>query len=57
MKLLIDAILDKGKILEGNILKVDTIINHQIDPVLMDEIGDEFYNHFKNKVITKVITV
>lgn len=57
MKLLVDAILDKGKILEGNILKVDTIINHQIDPVLMDEIGDEFYNHFKNKGITKVITV
>ena len=41
MKLLIDAILDKGKILEGNILKVDTIINHQIDPVLMDQIGEE----------------
>ena len=40
MKLLIDAILDKGKILEGNILKVDTIINHQIDPVLMDEIDN-----------------
>ena len=48
MKLLVDAILDKGKILEGNILKVDTIINHQIDPVLMDQIGEEFYNHFKN---------
>ena len=57
MKLLVDAILDKGKILEGNILKVDTIINHQIDPVLMDQIGEEFYNHFKNKGITKVITV
>lgn len=54
MKLLIDAILDKGKILEGNILKVDTIINHQIDPVLMDQIGEEFYNHFKNKGITRL---
>lgn len=40
MKLLVDAILDKGKILEGNILKVDTIINHQIDPVLMDQIDN-----------------
>lgn len=57
MKVLIDAILDKGKILDGNILKVDTIINHQIDPVLMDQIGEEFYNHFKDKGITKVITV
>ena len=55
MKLLIDAILDKGKILEGNILKVDTIINHQIDPVLMDQIGDEFYNHFKNNALFKEI--
>ena len=55
MKLLIDAILDKGKILEGNILKVDTIINHQIDPVLMDEIGDEFYNHFKAHIIAGAI--
>ena len=55
MKLLVDAILDKGKILEGNILKVDTIINHQIDPVLMDQIGEEFYNHFKNNIIDHLI--
>ena len=48
MKILVDAILEKGQILEGNILKVDTIINHQIDPVLMDQIGDEFYNHYKD---------
>ena len=57
MKILVDAILEKGQILEGNILKVDTIINHQIDPVLMDQIGDEFYNHYKDKGITKVVTV
>ncbi len=57
MKLLVDAILEKGKILDGNILKVDTIINHQIDPKLMDKIGDEFYNYFKDKGITKVVTV
>lgn len=57
MKLLIDAILKKGKILNGNILKIDAIVNHQIDPTLMDEIGKEFYHHFKDKGITKVITV
>ena len=57
MKVLVDAILEKGQILEGNILKVDTIINHQIDPVLMDQIGDEFYNYYKDKGITKVVTV
>ena len=57
MKILVDAILEKGQILDGNILKVDTIINHQIDPVLMNQIGDEFYNHYKDKGITKVVTV
>ena len=57
MKVLVDAILEKGKILEGNILKVDTIINHQIDPVLMNQIGEDFYNHYKDKGITKVVTV
>lgn len=57
MKLLTEAIKEKGRVLNGNILKVDTIINHQIDPVLMDKIGEEFYHHFKEKGITKVLTV
>ena len=57
MKLLIDAIKSRGRILHNNILKVDEIINHQVDPVLMNAIGDEFYNHFKDKNITKVVTV
>ena len=57
MKLLENAILEKGRILGNNILKVDTIINHQIDPILMDKIGDEFYHYFKDKGITKIITV
>ena len=33
MKLLEDVILEKGEILEGNILKVDSFMNHQIDPI------------------------
>ena len=57
MKLFIDTILEKGQILNGNILKIDAIVNHQIDPVLMDKVGDEFYHHFKDKGITKVVTV
>ena len=57
MKLFIDTILEKGQILNGNILKIDAIVNHQIDPLLMDKIGEDFYNHFKDKNITKVITV
>ncbi len=57
MKLLVDAIKEKGMILDGNILKVDAIINHQIDAGMMNEIGNAFYNHFKDKGITKVVTV
>ena len=41
MKLLENAILEKGRILGNSILKVDTIINHQIDPILMNQIGEE----------------
>lgn len=57
MKMLEDAIIEKGIILEGDILKVDTIVNHQIDPVLMDEAGKAFYEYFKDKKITKILTV
>lgn len=57
MKLLEEAILEKGMVIDGHILKVDSIINHCIDPVLMDECGKAFYEHFKDKGITKVLTV
>ena len=57
MKLLEDIILEKGEILEGDILKVDSFMNHQIDPLLMEKLGNEFAEHFKNKKITKVLTV
>ena len=35
-------ILEDGEVLEGNILKVNSFLNHQIDPQLMKKIGDEF---------------
>ena len=57
MKLLEDKILKDGRILSGNILKVDSFINHQVDPILMQSIGQEFANYFKSKNITKVITI
>ena len=57
MKLLEDRILKDGHILPGNILKVDSFINHQVDPLLMQSIGTEFANYFKEKNITKVITI
>ena len=43
MKLLEERIAKDGKVFPGNILKVDSFLNHQIDIKLMDEIGKEFY--------------
>ena len=57
MKLLEDRIIKDGQVRPGNILKVDSFLNHQIDPVLLDEIGHEFYRHFKDRGVTRVITI
>ncbi|WP_159457867.1 MULTISPECIES: xanthine phosphoribosyltransferase [unclassified Listeria] len=57
MKLLEDYILEKGTVLEGDVLKVDAFLNHQIDPRLMREIGNEFAEHFKGRGITKIVTI
>lgn len=57
MKKLTNYILAEGEIVNENILKVDGFINHQINPVLMKEIGEEFANHFKDKGITKILTI
>lgn len=57
MKKLINYILAEGEIVNENILKVDGFINHQINPVLMKEIGEEFATHFKDKGITKILTI
>lgn len=47
MKELENKIIEEGKILEGDILKIDNFLNHQIDTKLLDEIGKEFYRLFK----------
>ena len=57
MKLLEEKILKNGHILPGNILKVDSFINHQVDPSLMQSVGEEFANYFKSKNVTKVVTI
>ena len=49
MDLLKDRILKDGKALSSEILKVDSFINHQVDPELMKEIGIEFAKYFKDK--------
>ena len=57
MKLLENLILEKGKVINEDILKVNSFINHQVDSKLMKEIGKEFASHFKNHYITKVFTI
>lgn len=57
MKLLEDRIKRDGRILDGNILKVDSFLNHQTDPELMMEMGKNFAQHFRQKNITKVLTL
>ncbi|MCM3389595.1 xanthine phosphoribosyltransferase [Ureibacillus chungkukjangi] len=57
MQLLKDKILKEGKVLSDTVLKVDSFLNHQIDPLLMKEIGDEFANRYSDQIITKILTI
>ena len=57
MKLLKDRILKEGYCLSGNILKVDSFINHQIDPEFTVEMGKEFVRRFADVEIDKVLTI
>lgn len=57
MNFLEERILKDGTVKEGNVLKVDSFLNHQIDVSLLDRIGEEFYNRFKDRNITKILTI
>ena len=57
MRLLEEKIKRDGKVLNGNVLKVDSFLNHQIDPELMHEVGKEFAHLFANEGITKIVTI
>ncbi len=57
MDLLKKRILQDGKCFEGGILKVDSFINHQMDPILMKSIGVEFVRRFANKDFNRVMTI
>lgn len=50
-------ILKDGIVKEGNVLRVDSFLNHQLDVLLLEEMGKEFYKRFKSEKITKVLTV
>ena len=57
MDLLKETITRDGVVINDHVLKVDSFLNHQVDTKLMDLIGEEFANYFKNKNITKVVTI
>ena len=57
MQLLKDRILTDGVVKEGNILKVDSFLNHQMDIDLINEVGKEFKKRFDHCPITKILTI
>ena len=57
MKLLEEYIMKYGNVPNDNVLKVDYFLNHQIDTHLMMEMAKDFKEHFKDKKITKIVTI
>ena len=57
MRLLEDRIRRDGKLGAGDVLRVDSFLNHQIDVVLMDKLADEFFRLFSSEKVDKVLTV
>lgn len=57
MKALKDRILSEGKVLPGNILKIDGFLNHQLDITLLCQMGQEFARRFSGKRIDKILTI
>lgn len=50
-------IIERGEIKVGNVLKVDSFLNHQLDVEFLHEMGEELYRLFKDKNITKILTI
>ncbi|HBE10060.1 MAG TPA: xanthine phosphoribosyltransferase [Lachnospiraceae bacterium] len=57
MDFLEERIKKDGHVYPGNILKVDSFLNHQIDVSLMDQVGEAFYEKYKDRGITKILTI
>ena len=57
MNFLEERIVRDGIVKEGNVLKVDSFLNHQMDVSLLDEIGAELYRRFRDCGITKILTI
>lgn len=57
MNFLEERIIKDGIVREGNVLKVDNFLNHQIDVELLDQMGAEFKRRFADKPINKILTI
>jgi len=57
MQKLKDKIISEGQVLSDQILKVDSFLNHQVDPEFTVELGNELARRFKHEKVTKVLTV
>ena len=57
MNFLEERILKDGIVKEGNVLKVDSFLNHQMDVRLFDQIGEEFKRRFADEKINKILTI
>lgn len=57
MDLLKQKILNEGKVYEGNVLKVDCFLNHQIDCCFLSKVGKEFHRLFKEDGVNKILTI
>lgn len=57
MELLVKRIIEDGECLPGGILKVDSFVNHQMDPILMKSMAEEFATRFASIEFNKVITI
>ena len=57
MNFLEERITRDGVVKPGNVLKVDSFLNHQLDVRLLEQIGQEFHRRFGDKTITKVLTI
>ena len=57
MNFLEERIIKDGKVKPGNVLKVDSFLNHQIDVTLVEQMGEEFCRRFAGTQITKVLTI
>ena len=57
MKLLEERILKDGKVFPGDVIKVDSFLNHQIDTELVSLCGEEWHKLFKDDGVTKILTI